>query len=121
VPSTAAKQLELKPVDLQRLKERENEAVKAEYKRIEREPPPGVSPLGRELFEALGKTLPVRWAKQQIVVLEEVLVDPPYTRDSVKSNNPTRMDRVIKVLSGETEKLKNTRPDLFSAPPAAEP
>jgi hypothetical protein len=56
--------LQLKAVDINRLQEREAEGVKEEAKRIANEPPPGVSELGKSLYEALGKTLPVRWANK---------------------------------------------------------
>lgn len=65
-PETAAATIDvpLKAIDINRLQEREAEAVKEESKRIANEPPPGVSELGKSLYEALGKTLPVRWANK---------------------------------------------------------
>lgn len=55
-------QVELKAVNPDRIREREQAAVSTEQKRLANLPPPGVSELGRELYEALGKTMPVRWA-----------------------------------------------------------
>ena len=65
-PETAAAILNvpLKAVDINRIQEREADAVREESKRIANEPPPGVSELGKSLYEALGKTLPVRWANK---------------------------------------------------------
>lgn len=65
-PATAlsALDVQLKAIDINRVQEREAEGVKEEMKRIANEPPPGVSSLGKSLFEALGKTLPVRWANK---------------------------------------------------------
>lgn len=65
-PETAADTMNvpLKAICVNRLQEREAEAVKEEAKRIANEPPPGVSELGKSLYEALGKTLPVRWANK---------------------------------------------------------
>lgn len=62
--SSAIVNLQLKAIDINKVQEREAEGVKEEMKRISNEPPPGVSELGKALFEALGKTLPVRWANK---------------------------------------------------------
>lgn len=62
--SAATVNLQLKAIDINRVQEREAEGVKEEMKRIANEPPPGVSELGKSLYEALGKTLPVRWANK---------------------------------------------------------
>lgn len=62
--SAATMNLHLKAIDINRIQEREAEGVKEEMKRIANEPPPGVSELGKSLYEALGKTLPVRWANK---------------------------------------------------------
>lgn len=62
--SVATMNLPLKAIDINRVQEREVEGIKEEMKRIANEPPPGVSELGKSLYEALGKTLPVRWANQ---------------------------------------------------------
>ena len=59
----ASVDIETKPVSIDRLREREAAGVASEQKRLAREPPPGVSELGKELFDALGRTLPVRWAQ----------------------------------------------------------
>lgn len=50
------------------------------------------------------------------VVMDEVLVEPPYesSEKCIKSNNLTRKERVMKVLLGETTKLQQTRPELWS-------
>jgi hypothetical protein len=65
-PQTSADtvNLQLKAIDINKVQEREAEGVREEMKRIANEPPPGVSDLGKALFEALGKTLPVRWANK---------------------------------------------------------
>ena len=51
-------------VDLNRVREREAQGVRDELRRMAREPPPGVSELGKEIFDALGKTMGVRWASK---------------------------------------------------------
>ena len=64
--STAVPEREAFPslaaVDLNRVREREAQGVRGELRKLEREGPPGVSELGKELFDALGKTMGVRWA-----------------------------------------------------------
>lgn len=60
--SDKATEVELKPINPDRIREREQQAVAAEQKRLANLPPPGVSELGKELYDALGKTMPVRWA-----------------------------------------------------------
>jgi hypothetical protein len=62
--TTASNDVQLKPIDVNRMQEREAEAVREESKRIANEAPPGVSELGKLLYEALSKTLPVRWANK---------------------------------------------------------
>lgn len=113
----ASVDIETKPVSIDKLREREAAGVANEQKRLAREPPPGVSELGKELFDALGKTLPVRWAQTTIVVMDEVLVEAPYdpspAHGNVKSNNQQRKERVIKVLQGERSKLEKAKPHLF--------
>lgn len=52
---------DIKTVDTARLKEREQVALRDESRRIAREPPPGVLPFAADIFDALGKTMPVRW------------------------------------------------------------
>ena len=105
------------------VQEREEAAVRDEAQRVARLPPSGSLPIAGEIFEALGKTLPVRWAdnimsvyrsnfsvladtSRHSVVMDEVLVDPPYTSASCRSENATRLARVQKVLQGERTRIE---------------
>ena len=61
------------------VQEREEAAVRDEAHRVARLPPPGSLPIAGEIFEALGKTLPVRWANNIMCVhsaVFHVLADP---------------------------------------------
>ncbi|KAJ8103867.1 anticodon-binding domain-containing protein [Lipomyces tetrasporus] len=70
----------------------------------------GVTKDAQDLFDALAKTLPVRWLDKSILVLEEVKVDPPYTAEacSAKTGSPA-LDRVKKVVDGERRRLETLK------------
>ncbi|KAK3814991.1 MAG: anticodon-binding domain-containing protein [Benniella sp.] len=71
----------------------------------------GVSTTGQDIFDALSKTLPCRWAKDSIVVMDEVIISPPYEPENCKANPSSAMilARVKKVLEGERMRLANGR------------
>jgi hypothetical protein len=47
----------------------------------------GVSPIGQKLFQAISKTIDdVTWNGENIYVLKEVTIYPPYRPDNVKGN-----------------------------------
>lgn len=48
--------------------------------------------------------------------MDEVLVEPPYASNDqcIKSNNAQRKERVIKVIVGETEKLRRTHTEILN-------
>ncbi|GAQ84978.1 hypothetical protein KFL_002150140 [Klebsormidium nitens] len=58
----------------------------------------GVSDEGQDIFDALGKTLPVRWEKTVIVVLDEVRISGPYRPENASGGNAQSLERVRKVL-----------------------
>ncbi|KAK9369715.1 anticodon-binding domain-containing protein [Lipomyces kononenkoae] len=70
----------------------------------------GVTQDAQDLFDALAKTLPVRWLDKCILVLEEVKIDPPYTPEScsAKSDSPA-LARVKKVVDGERRRLETLK------------
>ncbi|BGP45055.1 hypothetical protein JCM10450v2_000872 [Rhodotorula kratochvilovae] len=74
----------------------------------------GVSADAQALFDALARTLPVRWAGQSIVVLEEVVVEAPYGVANVKGakGSAERVERVKKMLEGIRTRLGLTTPQL---------
>ncbi|KAK9317873.1 anticodon-binding domain-containing protein [Lipomyces starkeyi] len=70
----------------------------------------GVTKDAQDLFDALAKTLPVRWLDKSILVLEEVKINPPYTPEacSAKSDSPA-LARVKKVVDGERRRLETLK------------
>ncbi|KAI8595974.1 anticodon-binding domain-containing protein [Dissophora ornata] len=71
----------------------------------------GVSSIGQDIFDALSKTLPCRWAKDSIVVMDEVIIAPPYEPENCKANasSSNSLARVKKVLEGERMRLASGR------------
>ncbi|KAG0139555.1 hypothetical protein CROQUDRAFT_54541 [Cronartium quercuum f. sp. fusiforme G11] len=104
-----AKVLEpIKPINVTAVAGRELAAVKSDDVRRARIGF-GVSRWAQEIFDALGKTLPVRWAQTSIVILDDVLLPGPrYRPEDVKTNNEQRMSRVRQVLEGEWARLLKT-------------
>ncbi|KAJ2489978.1 hypothetical protein IWW37_003526 [Coemansia sp. RSA 2050] len=67
----------------------------------------GVSDKAQSIFEALSRTLPCRWDRDSIIVLDEVSIEPPYSVDSCRELQPASfsLQRVKKVLQGELSRL----------------
>ncbi|KAI8324204.1 hypothetical protein GQ54DRAFT_296341 [Martensiomyces pterosporus] len=70
----------------------------------------GVTDEAQAVFEALSKTLPCRWTENKIIVLDEVVIEPPYGVDNCKvlSAASFSLQRVKKVLQGELSRLAQT-------------
>lgn len=71
---------------------------------------PNASEEGQQLFMALMRTMACKWVNGgDILVLEEVLISPPYTSESCAlqshSGSTSTLERVRKVLGGERAKL----------------
>ncbi|KAF1916335.1 anticodon-binding domain-containing protein [Ampelomyces quisqualis] len=71
-------------VDLAALQAREEQTIR-EMKKKDAQKGKGVSKEAQELFDAISRTLPTRWADTSIVVNDAVLIQPPYTLDSIKA------------------------------------
>jgi len=71
-------------VDLAALQAREDQTIR-EMKKKDMQKGKGVSAEAQELFDAISRTLPTRWADTQIVVNDSVLIQAPYTLDSIKA------------------------------------
>ncbi|GAA6035381.1 hypothetical protein JCM8097_008847 [Rhodosporidiobolus ruineniae] len=72
----------------------------------------GVTPEAQALFDALGKTMPVRWAGKQIVVMDEVVVDEPYGSENVKGAKGAadRVERIKRVVEGIRSRMGTPQP-----------
>ena len=65
-----------------------------------------VSALAQDVFDALARTLPCKWNKDVIVVMDEVdVVGPKYDAASGSGQTPGARERVQKVLELERAKL----------------
>ncbi|KAJ3091250.1 hypothetical protein HK102_001213, partial [Quaeritorhiza haematococci] len=65
-----------------------------------------------DIFDALSKTLPTKWRGELIVVMDEILINPPYTVESCKvkegragAGGDMTLARVRKVLEGVRGRL----------------
>lgn len=130
-------------VAVDRVSQRSQQAFEADVARQMRKGK-GVSQLGQDVFDALSKSqclrlnrvlicidssataLPAQWRGTSILVLEDILVNPPeYAQAQVQAGvahagQAMRLERVQKVLAGERAKLASSStvpaPNLQSAP-----
>uniref|UniRef100_A0A5B6YMX2 AD domain-containing protein n=1 Tax=Davidia involucrata TaxID=16924 RepID=A0A5B6YMX2_DAVIN len=84
-------------LDLTTLQAREESAIREAEIAAERIGV-GVTAEAQNIFDALSKTLPVRWDKTVIVVMNEVRVSSPYLPESVSGGSPAANERVRKVV-----------------------
>ncbi|KZM25337.1 uncharacterized protein EKO05_0000509 [Ascochyta rabiei] len=71
-------------VDMAALIAREEQTIR-EMKKKDAQKGKGVSREAQEIYDTISRTLPTRWADSQIVVNDAVLVQPPYTLDSIRA------------------------------------
>ncbi|KAL1596218.1 hypothetical protein SLS59_007917 [Nothophoma quercina] len=71
-------------VDMAALRAREEQTIR-EMKKKDAQKGKGVSNLAQELYDTLAKLLPTRWAEDQIVVNDAVLIQPPYTLENIRA------------------------------------
>jgi hypothetical protein len=93
-------QFELKNpyLDMTSLRNREEAAIRQAEAEAERFGV-GVTQEAQDIFDALSKTLPVRWENTAILVMNEVHVSQPYLPDNVIGGPPAANERVRKVVS----------------------
>lgn len=104
---------------MDKLKSREGEALRGLGSQVSKIGV-GVTKEGQDIFNALSKTyavfqqiykssvlississLPCRWSKDTIVVMDEILITPPYSVDNCKANSTSAasLARVKKVVT----------------------
>lgn len=98
-------------LDINSLQAREESAIRQAELEAERIGV-GVTAEGQSIFDALSKTLPVRWDKTVIVVMNEVRVSNPYLPESVTGGTAAANDRVRKVLEFERKRLLSRNTSL---------
>jgi len=94
------------PPDMKSLRDREEAAIKqaeAEAERIG----VGVTAEAQDIFDALSKTLPCRWDKTTILVMNDVCVNQPYKPENVIGGATAANERVRKVLEEERKRLQS--------------
>ncbi|KAI9318968.1 anticodon-binding domain-containing protein [Dichotomocladium elegans] len=104
---TSSDLLPINVVNVERLDARESSTLKSRQQRAAKMGV-GVTKEAQDIFDALCKTLPCRWSNDTIVVLDEVIIVPPYHVDSCKANasSAASLARVKKVLEGERRRLE---------------
>lgn len=99
-------------VSIDKIRAKESTSIKKEKDKQKRITS-GIPDEGHDIFDALNKTLPCKWKGVNIVVLEEILVEPPYQVVNVRLVKETHGDleeedrllaRVKMVLAGERRK-----------------
>ncbi|KAL9618887.1 MAG: hypothetical protein Q9160_006477 [Pyrenula sp. 1 TL-2023] len=100
----------LAPLPIAALRAREEAAIRA-IKERDQKRGKGVTKEAQEIFDALGKTLPVAWKGTGILVSDSVLVEPPYRIGNCRATGggDSALSRVRKVLEMELKKLELRR------------
>lgn len=107
-PADVDLDLKLPPIDTARCQAREAAALKQAEEDVKKIGI-GVSDEAQDIFDALSKTLPCKWAEKVIVVMDEVRIEEPYTVEACKGANEMALGRVRKVLEGEKARISKER------------
>ncbi|SMY25571.1 unnamed protein product [Zymoseptoria tritici ST99CH_1A5] len=95
-------------VDIRQLQKREETRVN-QLREEEESRGKGVSKEAQAIFDSFRRiNVPVRWHNQEIIVLEHVIVVPPYRPEDCKASKDKQetLIRVRKILEGERKKLQ---------------
>ncbi|KAJ1877753.1 hypothetical protein H4R99_004205 [Coemansia sp. RSA 1722] len=97
---------EIRPVNMAAVEARKKRSLMQAQERASRIGV-GVTDVAQSIFEALSRTLPCRWDQSKIVVLDEVVIESPYSVDNCReiSQAPVTLQRVKKVLQGELNRI----------------
>jgi len=101
-----ASAIKLPKVDIKVLKERQNRAI-AKAKDDAAFIGDGVTAHSQAIFDSLRKTMPCEWKGQDMLVLKEVTISPPYTPQSCQGSGAV-LQRVKKVLTGVLDKVEKS-------------
>ena len=114
------------PVDIKRLKQREEEKIR-KLKEDEKNRGKGVTREAQAIFDSFKRmyveelhgredrdtdlshsNMPIRWHNQEMIVHEAVIITPPYRAEDCKGAKDKQevLNRVKKVLEGEKRKLR---------------
>ena len=88
----------IRPIDMDKVRHRESQAIKSATANQLRMGV-GVSDYAQLTFDLLSKTLPCRWKKEKIIVMDEVLVSAPYGIEDIHGKDSISVNRVRKVVS----------------------
>jgi len=107
--SIATAQPAIGPVDVKRLKQREEQRIR-KLKEEEKDRGKGVTREAQAIFDSFKRiNTPIRWHNQEMIVHEAVIISPPYRIEDCKCPKDKQevLNRVKKVLDGERRKLKD--------------
>lgn len=97
----------IKPIsalNMDKVQVRERNAVRALEKQLS-SIGIGVTAEAQDIFNALSKTYPCHWDKKNIVVMDEVVITPPYKPVNCSGSNEGALERLKIVLNAERKKL----------------
>lgn len=100
-----ALQKQFPAINMRKLAAREQQALQKAHENMLRIGV-GVSPEAQTIFNALSRTLPCRWDKTTIIVMDEVRIQAPYTVETCSGGQQNTLQQVKRVLEGERKKLK---------------
>ncbi|KAK7187356.1 hypothetical protein DPSP01_002484 [Paraphaeosphaeria sporulosa] len=98
----------IQKVDLAAIRAREEHTIR-EMKKKDAQKGKGVSKEAQDIFDAVSRLLPTRWADAQIVVNDAVLINPPYTVDNLAApaGKEQSVAQVRKILENHYQRKKN--------------
>ena len=92
----------LSPLDIRALSAREEAAVRALQLKEQNKGPKGTTKEAQEIFDALARTMPIRWHGTAMLVSDSVLIDPPHRGGdcrNIAGEDGVALVRVRKVVS----------------------
>ncbi|KAK6358709.1 hypothetical protein TWF730_008032 [Orbilia blumenaviensis] len=114
----SAAEPQIRALSVRAIRDRELGALRAESEKLQGHGV-GVTAEGQDIFNALSKTMPCRWQGKDIVVLDTIIIQEPYTPEKCSSPSPSgqnALTRVKKVLEGERKRLDTVRRSNASTP-----